>query len=217
MARRRVAVLISGGGSNLQALIDANAGPGAAAEIALVLSNRADAFGLVRAERAGIPTAVVDHRTFPERTAFEAALMARLRAADVEIVCLAGFMRILTAGFVEAWHDRMLNIHPSLLPAFRGLHTHARALAAGVRVHGCTVHLVRPELDDGPILVQGIAPVLPGDDEAELGARVLELEHRCYPLALELLASVAVAVAGERVTGAEERRLLLHPLFRAKG
>lgn len=214
MARRRVAVLISGSGSNLQALIDASLGPGSAAEIVLVLSNRADAFGLVRAERAGIPTAVIDHRRHPERAAFEAEIMAALRAAQVEIVCLAGFMRILTAGFVEAWRDRMLNIHPSLLPAFRGLHTHARALAAGVRAHGCTVHLVRPELDDGPIVVQGVAPVLPGDDEAALAARVLELEHRCYPLALELLASGAVEVVGERVVGAEGARLLLHPRLR---
>jgi phosphoribosylglycinamide formyltransferase-1 len=212
MARRRVAVLISGSGSNLQALIDAAARPGSPVEIVLVVSNRADAFGLVRAERAGIVTTIVDHKAFPDRTAFEAAIMAALERAGAELVCLAGFMRILTVGFVEAWRDRMLNIHPSLLPAFRGLHTHARALAAGVQVHGCTVHLVRPELDDGPILVQGIVPVLPGDDEAKLAARVLELEHRCYPLALELLASGAVRIASERVTAAAPR-LVLHPLL----
>ncbi|MEK0082451.1 phosphoribosylglycinamide formyltransferase [Benzoatithermus flavus] len=213
MVRRRVAVLISGSGSNLQALIDAGTRSDSAAEIVLVVSNRADAFGLVRAERAGIPAVVVDHRHHPDRAAFEAAIMAELHAAEVEIVCLAGFMRILTPGFVEAWRDRMLNIHPSLLPAFRGLHTHARALAAGVLVHGCTVHLVRPELDDGPILVQGIVPVLPEDDEARLAARVLELEHRCYPLALQLLASGAVRVAGERVEAAAPR-LLRHPLLK---
>jgi phosphoribosylglycinamide formyltransferase-1 len=216
MALRRVAVLISGGGSNLQALIDATGRPGSAARIALVISNRADAHGLVRAETAGIPTRVIDHRRFAERAAFEAEITGALAEADIDLVCLAGFMRILTTAFVEHWRDRMLNIHPSLLPAFRGLHTHARALAAGVRVHGCTFHLVRPELDDGPILVQGVAPVLPDDTEDSLAARVLELEHRCYPLALELLASGRVRLDGETVLVAGERpgeRLLLHPAF----
>ena len=210
MARRRVAVLISGGGSNLQALLDAAAAPDHPAAITLVVSNVEGAFGLQRAARAGVPATCLDHRGFADRAAFDAALDAILREAGIELVCLAGFMRILTAGFVARWHDRLLNIHPSLLPAFPGLHTHARALAAGVRVHGCTVHLVRAALDDGPILVQGIVPVLEGDEEAALAARVLEVEHRCYPLALAGLASGRLTVAGERVRGGE-RRLILHP------
>ena len=213
--RRRVAVLISGGGSNLQALLDAAAAePAFPAEIVLVLSNNPDAGGLARAERAGVERRVIDHRAYPDREAFDAALDAALRDAGAELVCLAGFMRLLTPGFVEAWRDRMLNIHPSLLPAFRGLHTHRRALAAGVRVHGCTVHLVRPELDDGPILVQGVVPVLPGDTEGALATRVLEVEHRCYPLALRLFASGRATVEDERIAVADEvegERLLLHP------
>ena len=163
----------------------------------------AQAFGLERARRAGIAAEVIDHHRFPDRAGFDAALDSRLRDAGIELVCLAGFLRILTPGFVSAWHDRLLNIHPSLLPAFPGLRTHSRALATGVRVHGCTVHLVRPELDDGPILVQGLVPVLPGDDAASLGARVLEVEHRCYPLALQQVASGAVTGTG----------LVLHPLL----
>jgi phosphoribosylglycinamide formyltransferase-1 len=218
MARRRVAVLISGGGSNLQALIEATARATASAQIALVISNRADAFGIRRAEQAGIPATVLAHGAFATRAAFETEIDARLRQAEVELVCLAGFMRVLTADFVEAWRDRMLNIHPSLLPAFRGLHTHERALAAGVQVHGCTVHLVRFELDRGPILVQGAAPVLADDTLERLASRVLELEHRCYPLALELLASGRAEIEGERVTVRDERpgeRLVLHPAWRA--
>ncbi len=210
MARRRVAVLISGGGSNLQALLDATTGEGSPADIVLVVSNVADAFGLQRAQRAGVPAICLDHRGFADRAAFDTALDRVLHDAGVELVCLAGFMRVLTAGFVERWRDRLLNIHPSLLPAFPGLHTHARALASGVRVHGCTVHLVRAALDDGPILVQGLVPVLDGDDANTLAARVLEVEHRCYPLALALLASGAVTVDGETVTGGAGR-LVLHP------
>jgi phosphoribosylglycinamide formyltransferase 1 len=212
--RRRAAVLISGGGSNLQALLDATAAPGSSAKIVLVVGNVPGAFGLERARRAGVSSQLVDHRVFPDRTAFDAALDRALRGAGVELVCLAGFLRVLTAGFVDGWRDRLLNVHPSLLPAFRGLHTHARALRAGVRVHGCTVHLVRAELDDGPILVQGVAPVLPGDDEGTLAARVLELEHRCYPLALEQVASGAVGVDGERVSGGGPH-LVVHPALRA--
>jgi phosphoribosylglycinamide formyltransferase-1 len=216
MAQRRVAVLISGSGSNLQALIDGCAVLGHAARIVLVISNRADAYGLQRAARAGIPTRTIDHRAFPDRATFDAAIDAALREAEIELICLAGFMRILTAAFVEAWRDRMLNVHPSLLPAFRGLHAHARALAAGVRAHGCTVHLVRAELDLGPIIVQGLVPVLDGDDADVLAARVLELEHRCYPVALALVASGRGRVEEERIVVADERpgeRLLLHPLL----
>ncbi len=210
MARSRVAVLISGGGSNLQALLDASLAPDYPASIALVVSNVADAFGLRRAERVGVPAGCLDHRAFADRTGFDAALDRMLGDAGIDLVCLAGFMRILTADFVERWRDRLLNIHPSLLPAFPGLHTHARALASGVRVHGCTVHLVRPALDDGPILVQGVVPVLVGDDPIALAGRVLEVEHRCYPLALANLASGALTVQGERVRGAGGR-LVLHP------
>jgi phosphoribosylglycinamide formyltransferase-1 len=215
MARRRIAVLISGGGSNLQALIDSTQHAGAAAEIRLVISNRADAGGLERARRAGIPALVIDHRAHADRASFDAAIDRALTAADIELVCLAGFMRLLTPPMVERWRDRMLNIHPSLLPSFRGLHTHERALAAGVRIHGCTVHLVRPDLDEGPILIQGLAPVLQGDTPEILAARVLELEHRCYPRALELFASGRAQVIGERIeVDGGASRLLLHPLLR---
>ena len=197
MARLRLGVLISGGGTNLQALIDD--GAGAASEIAVVIANRADAFGLTRARRAGLPHRVVDHRAYESRAAFDAALSAALEDGGVDLVCLAGFMRILTAGFVDRWRDRLINIHPSLLPAFKGLDTHARALAAGVRISGCTVHFVRPEPDSGPIIAQAAVPVLPGDTPARLAARVLRQEHRCYPLAVRLIAAGRIAVAGERV------------------
>lgn len=212
MARPRTAVLISGGGSNLEALIGATRSHAAAADIVLVVSNRPEAFGLERARRHGIPAALVDHRAFPSRAAFEAALQTVLVEAGIELVCLAGFMRVLGAPFVERWRDRLLNVHPSLLPAFPGLNTHARALAAGCRVHGCTVHLVRPTLDLGPILVQGVVPVLDFDDPTSLAARVLELEHRCYPLALDLVARSRVTIDGDRVIAPPEvPRLLLHP------
>ena len=199
MARLKAAVLISGRGSNLQALIDACAEPGFPAEIALVLSNRADAGGLERAKRAGIPTRIIPHGDFTTRTAFDSALDAALQATGVELVCLAGFMRLLGADFVETWRDRLVNIHPSLLPAFRGLDTHARVLAAGVRFTGCTVHFVRAEMDDGPIIVQAAVPVLPGDDPERLAARVLAAEHRAYPLALRLIAEGRVRVVDGRV------------------
>jgi phosphoribosylglycinamide formyltransferase-1 len=199
MARLKVGVLISGRGSNLQALIDACASPTFPAEIALVISNRADARGLARAAEAGIPTKVIDRKGFPDRETFDAALDMALHAAGIELVCLAGFMRVLTTGFVEAWRDKLINIHPSLLPAFRGLDTHARALQAGVRLHGCTVHFVRSELDEGPIIVQAAVPVLPDDDADRLAARVLAAEHRCYPLALALIAQGRVHVEDGRV------------------
>jgi len=198
VSRLRLGVLASGRGSNLQALIDAARDPAYPAEIALVLANVPGAAALGRAEAAGIPAETLAHRGFPSREAFERAVDARLRAAGVELVCLAGFMRVLTPWFVEAWRDRLVNIHPSLLPSFPGLDTHARALAAGVRLHGCTVHLVRADVDAGPILVQAAVPVLPDDDEARLAARVLAAEHRCYPLAVRLIAEGRVRVEGDR-------------------
>jgi len=199
VARLKVAVLISGRGSNLQALIEACAAPDFPAEIALVISNRADAKGLDLAAKAGIPRAVIPHRDFATREAFEAAIDRALTAARVELVCLAGFMRLLTPEFVARWRDRLVNIHPSLLPSFRGLDTHARALAAGVRFAGCTVHFVRAEMDEGPIIVQAAVPVLPGDDAERLAERVLAAEHRAYPLALRLIAEGRVTVRDERV------------------
>ena len=213
---RRTAVLISGSGSNLQALLDATARPGSSAEIVLVLSNRPDAFGLERARRAGVAARAIPHRDFPDRPSFDAALDAALREARVELACLAGFMRLLTASFVDAWRDRMLNIHPSLLPSFRGADAHVQALAAGVRVTGCTVHLVRPAMDTGPILVQGLVPVLPGDSVETLSRRTLEVEHICYPLALDLVASGRVTVDGgrARIEGVRPADLLVrHPLL----
>ncbi len=195
----KVAVLISGRGSNLQALIDACAPADFPAEIRLVLSNRADAAGLERARRAGIPAQVVSHREYGTRAEFDAALDRALEAAGIELVCLAGFMRVLGDAFVARWRDRVVNIHPSLLPAFPGLDTHARALAAGVRFTGCTVHFVREAVDDGPIIVQAAVPVLPGDDSDKLAARVLAAEHRAYPLALRLIAEGRVRIADGRV------------------
>jgi phosphoribosylglycinamide formyltransferase-1 len=199
MARLKVGVLISGRGSNLQALIDACASPNYPAEIVLVLSNRADALGIERARRAGLETTVIPHRDFAAREDFEVALDAALRGAGAEFVCTAGFLRILTPWFVERWRDRQINIHPSLLPAFPGLHTHERALVAGVRFSGCTVHFVRPEMDEGPIIAQAAVPVLPGDDAETLAARVLAAEHRLFPLALRLVAERRATVVGEHV------------------
>ena len=198
MARLKVGVLISGSGTNLQALIDDCARADAVAEIALVLSNRAGAFGLARAAQAGLPHRVIDHREHHAKADFERALSAALEASAVELVCLAGFMRVLTAEFVERWRDRLINIHPSLLPAFKGLDTHARAIAAGVRFAGCTVHFVRSEVDSGPIIVQAAVPVLPDDTAESLAASVLREEHRCLPLAVRLIAQGRVSVAGER-------------------
>jgi phosphoribosylglycinamide formyltransferase 1 len=199
VARRRTAVLISGRGSNLRALIEACARPDASAEIALVISNRADAAGLDHASAAGIATEVIPHAAFSTQVGFENALDRALHEHAVAVVCLAGFMRVLSPWFVERWRDRLLNIHPSLLPAFRGLDTHRRVLEAGVRFTGCTVHLVRAEVDAGPILVQAAVPVRQDDTEASLAARVLAAEHRCYPMALELLASGRAQVIDERV------------------
>ncbi len=214
MARLRVGVLISGRGSNMRALIDAARAADFPAEIALVVSNVPGAGGLAAARDAGIATATVDHKAFAGREAFEHALDGVLREAGIEFVCLAGFMRLLTAGFVEAWRDRMLNIHPSLLPAFPGLDTHARALAEGVRIAGCTVHFVRPKMDVGPIVGQAAVPVLPGDDEAALAARILKAEHALYPAALKLVASGRARIENERVVveaGAPTAELLVNP------
>ena len=194
----RVAVLISGSGTNLQALLDACAAPEFGAEISLVISNRPDAYGLKRAQQAGVRTAIIEHKKFADRPAFDQAIDDALRNAEIDLVCLAGFMRILTEGFVERWKDRIINIHPSLLPAFKGLDTHRRVIEAGVRITGCTVHFVRPAMDDGPIIVQAAVPVLQDDDPDTLAGRVLESEHRIYPLALRLIAEGRVAVDGNR-------------------
>jgi phosphoribosylglycinamide formyltransferase-1 len=199
MARKRVAILISGRGSNMLALIKAAAANDYPAEIALVVSNDPGAEGLQRATAAGIDTAVIDHRRFgKDRETFERALHDKLVTSAIEIVCLAGFMRLLTPWFVQQWDGRLLNIHPALLPAFKGLDTHARALAAGVRQHGATVHFVAPEMDSGPIIAQRVVPVLADDTEKSLAARVLEIEHQLYPLALRLVAEGRVAVVGGR-------------------
>jgi len=187
--KTRVAVLISGRGSNMVALIEAARTPDYPAEIVLVVSNRPDALGLVRAREAGIATALVDHKTFGEdREAFEHALDAQMATHRIDLICLAGFMRLLTPWFVTRWSGRMLNIHPALLPQFKGLDTHRRALEAGVPRHGATVHFVGVEMDAGPIIAQDSVPVLPDDTEETLAARVLELEHRIYPQALRLVA-----------------------------
>jgi phosphoribosylglycinamide formyltransferase-1 len=198
-AKKRVGILISGRGSNMMSLIAAARTSDYPAEIVCVLANRPEAEGLSKAAAAGIRTGAFDHKIYGSREGFEADLDKALRAAEVDIVACAGFMRKMTAGFVEGWHDRMINIHPSLLPSFRGLDTHARALEAGVKLTGCTVHVVRPELDAGPIIAQAAVPVLEGDTPERLAARVLEAEHKLYPHALSLLASGRALVAGEVV------------------
>lgn len=199
MSRTRVAVLISGRGSNMTALIEAAKAKDYPAEIALVVANVPDAGGLTTAQKHGIATAVVDHKTFgKDRAAFEEALQAELDKHRIGLVCLAGFMRLLTPWFVGRWSNRMLNIHPALLPSFKGLDTHRRALEAGVKLHGATVHFVVPDMDSGPIVTQGAVPVHDDDTEAALAARVLAVEHRLYPLALRLVAEGRVEVAGNR-------------------
>ncbi len=197
--RKRVGVLISGRGSNLASLIEAAREPDYPAEIVLVLSNKADAYGLARAREAGIATAVIGHKGFPSREAFDAAITHALRDASVDLVCNAGFMRLHSAAFVREWFGRQLNIHPSLLPAFRGLNPQARAIEAGVRIAGATVHFVSEEMDAGPIIAQGAVPVLPGDDEDALSARILAMEHRLYPFALRIVASGAAWLVDGRV------------------
>ncbi len=199
MARLKLGVLISGRGSNLQALIDATADPDFPAEITVVISNIADVQGLQRAAEAGIETCVIDHKAHDGRAAFESALTEALEAHQVRLVCLAGFMRLLTKGFVDHWRDRIINIHPSLLPAFKGLNTHERVLDYGVKFTGCTVHFVRAEMDEGPIIVQGVVPVISSDTPDRLATRVLQVEHRIYPLAVRLVAEGRARVVGNAV------------------
>lgn len=193
-----IAVLISGRGSNLQALIDATRQADFPARILCVISNKPDAAGLERAAAAGIPALAINHRDYKDRQAFEQVLDAKLNECGAQLVCLAGFMRLLTPWFVERWHDRLINIHPSLLPAFPGLDTHKKAIEYGVKFAGCTVHFTRAEMDHGPIIVQAAVPVLPDDTEAALAARVLEAEHRIYPLAVRLIAEGRVNIHAER-------------------
>jgi len=196
VSRVRTAVLISGRGSNLKALIEAGENPSFPAPIVLVISNAAEAPGLNYAAAAGIPVKIIPHGEFERRDQFDAAVDEELRSAKTEIVCLAGFMRLLTDEFVQKWHGRLINIHPSLLPSFKGVRVHERALAAGVRISGCTVHFVTPEMDSGPPIAQAAVPVHTEDDPDTLGARVLAAEHRLYPLALRMVAEGRVRLEG---------------------
>lgn len=195
----RLGVLASGGGTNLQAILDACREHRIPAEVAVVLCNVPGAAALARAEKAGVPAELVDHKQFPDRPAFDAALQERLRAHRVELVCLAGFMRLLSPAFVAAWRGRIVNIHPALLPAFPGMHAQRQALQAGVKITGCTVHFVDEGLDAGPIILQAAVPVLEGDTEKTLSARILEQEHRIYVEAIGLVAQNRLAVEGRRV------------------
>jgi len=201
--RKRVAALISGRGSNMLSLMAAARQADYPAEIALVFSNKLDAPGLATAREAGIATAALSHRDHPTREDFERAMQAILEEHAIDLICLAGFMRLLTPWFVGMWEGRMLNIHPALLPSYRGLHTHERALEDGVKIHGATVHFVVPEMDAGPIIAQAAVPVVDGDTPETLGARVLRQEHVIYPLALKLVASGATRIDGNRVTTGE--------------
>lgn len=195
-SKLRIGVLISGRGSNFKALLDATRQPDFPAEIVCVISNKGQAGGLDHAREAGIPAVVVPHTGFSSREAFDIALDEQLRRHKVELVVLAGFMRVLSPEFINRWPDRILNIHPSLLPAFRGLHTHERTIEAGCKIGGCTVHIVRPELDEGPIIAQAAVPVLEGDTPETLAARILEQEHRIYPEAVRLIAEGRVEIDG---------------------
>ncbi|MBV9219870.1 MAG: phosphoribosylglycinamide formyltransferase [Methylobacteriaceae bacterium] len=197
--RQRTAIFISGRGSNMGSLIGAARDPDFPAEIALVLSNRPEAEGLSVAKAAGIATAAIDHRIYAGRAAFEGSCQAMLDIHRIDLICLAGFMRMLTPAFVEHWRERMINVHPALLPAYPGLNTHARALADGVKIHGCTVHYVVPEMDAGPIIAQAAVAVLDADTSETLAARVLAQEHVLYPTALRLVASGAARIEGNHV------------------
>jgi phosphoribosylglycinamide formyltransferase-1 len=212
LAKRRVAILISGRGSNMAALIAAAQAKDFPAEIALVVSNRPDAKGLLTARDAGISAAVVDHKPFgKDREAFEGALQSELEAQRIDLICLAGFMRLFTSAFVARWNGRMLNVHPALLPSFKGLDTHARALADGVKIHGATVHFVVTEMDSGPVIAQGALAVHADDTAETLAARVLAIEHRIYPLALRLVAQGRVRVENGRcqIDGARDDEAML--------
>lgn len=199
IAKKRVAIIISGRGSNMMAIVAAAKDPAYPAEVVTVVSNRPDAAGLAWAKAQGLPTRVIDHNARPTREAFEEELGAHLHDVRAELVCLAGFMRVLTASFVDRWAGRMLNIHPSLLPAFPGLDTHARALAAGVRISGCTVHYVVPQMDAGPIIAQAAVAVAEADTPESLAARVLEAEHKLYPFALRLVSEGTARLERGRV------------------
>lgn len=198
MRALKIAVMISGSGTNLQALIDACAAPDYPAEIAVVISNRPNAQGLVRARNHGLKAICIDHTEYENRDTFEAALHECLKENNVELVCLAGFMRLLGADFVGRWKDRMINIHPSLLPSYKGLHTHARAIEDGAKFGGCTIHFVRPEMDDGPIIMQAAVPITPEDTEESLIAKVLREEHVIYPAAVKMIAEGHVRVSGRK-------------------
>ena len=198
---KRVVILISGRGSNLQSILEA----GLDAQIAAVISNNPAARGIDIARSFGLDTAVIDHRAFPDRASFDTALADKADSYRPDLLALAGFMRILTEGFIKRFGGQIMNIHPSLLPAFPGVDTHRRALQEGVRIHGCTVHFVTPELDHGPIIVQAAVPVLPGDDEERLAARVLEQEHRIYPQAIRWFLDGKLKLEGNRVTVNAER------------
>jgi phosphoribosylglycinamide formyltransferase-1 len=194
----KVAILISGRGSNMQSLIAACATPDFPAQIACVISNKADAKGLEHARAANIPTRVISHKNYADRESFDTAIDAALEEHKIQLVCLAGFMRILSPWFTERWRDRLVNIHPSLLPAFPGLDTHKKAIAYGMKLTGCTVHFVRAEMDHGPIILQAAVPVLPDDSEEILAARVLQAEHKAYPAALRMIAENRVNIFEER-------------------
>lgn len=212
--KKRVAVLVSGNGTNLQALIDACAKPDFPAQIVRVISNRPEAFGLVRASKAGLDTLVIDHRGFLDRASFDAALHDALIECDAELVCLAGFMRLLTPEFTAQWEGRMINIHPSLLPAFKGLDTHKRAIEAGVRFAGCTIHFVSAEMDAGPIIMQAAVPILPSDTPQSLAERVLEQEHKMFPQALSWLAQGDLIISNNTVSvqgSTQSDHALIHP------
>lgn len=195
----KTSILISGRGSNMQALIEATRQPGFPARIACVISNKLEAEGLTKARAAGIPAEAINHRVYASREEFERALDAKLNDYGVELICLAGFMRLLTPWFVDRWRDKLINIHPSLLPKYPGLDTHKRALEAGDQTAGCTVHFVRAEMDGGPVIQQAEVPVMPGDTEDTLAARVLEAEHRIYPEVVRMIAEGRVNVLDEHV------------------
>jgi len=205
--RHPIAVLVSGGGTNLQSIIDASERGEIPCRVALVLSNKEDAYGLVRAQKHGIPTEVVRHRDFPTREAFDARLVEVVRDSGAELVCLAGFMRVLTPVFVRAFPNRILNIHPALLPSFPGTHGQRQALEYGVRFSGCSVHFLDEGVDTGPIIVQAVVPVYDGDTEETLGGRILTQEHRIYPMAIRLFFEGRLKIEGRRVRIEGEPRI----------